>query len=247
MRILFLVATLLLVPRISSAQDPSALIKSAVEYWRGTTSYTKARMTVHRPDWERTMGFESWTKGEDDSLVRFTEPSKDAGNASLMLKREMWSYAPRVNKVIKIPPSMMNQSWMGSDFSHSDLAKQTDIIDQYTHRLLGTESHEGKKLYVIEAIPKETSAIVWGKEILKVREDYLIIERSFFDQEMKLVKKLTAREIAPSGKKLVAKLVRMEKAEVPDEWTEVYHSEILFEVPMEDTLFTLSHLSNPRR
>lgn len=224
--------------------DPSKLVKEAVEYWRGSSSASEATLTVHRPDWERAMSFESWTKGEKESLVRFTKPAKDAGNATLVKDKEMWSFSPKVNKVIKIPPSMMSQSWMGSDFSHSDLAKQTDIIDQYTHKLLRTEKNDGHTVYVVESIPKPTSAVVWGKEILTIRDDYIILFREFYDQDMKLVKKLTASDIQRSGKRLYARKARMEKVEASDEWTEVDHSKIDFDVDLKDKIFTVSSLQS---
>ncbi len=223
-----------------------SLIRRAVDHWRGESSYLEATMLVHRPTWERTMSFKGWTEGEKKSLVRFTSPAKDAGNSSLVIDREMWSYSPKINRIVKIPSSMMNQSWMGSDFSHSDLAKQTDIIDQYTHKVIGDEKHEGHKVTVIESIPKDDAAVVWGKEVLKVRDDLVIIERAFYDQDMKLVKKLSAYEIMLIGGRTYPKRSRMQSAESSDEWTEIVHEALNFGISLDSKIFSLSHLSDTR-
>ena len=229
-----------------AAIDPDKLIQDAIDYWRDTSSYTEASMTVHRKNWERTMAFKAWTKGRDRSLVLFTAPKKDAGSASLSVEDTMWSYAPKINKIIKIPPSMMAQSWMGSDFSYQDLSKADDIIDNYTHKLVRTSKHEDKLVYHVQSIPKEEAPVVWGREELAIREDYIILQHDFLDQDLKLVKRLTAREIEEVGGKLYAKIVRMQKLEEADEWTEVVHNIAKFGMEISDSRFTLSNLRNPR-
>ncbi|MCB0311640.1 MAG: outer membrane lipoprotein-sorting protein, partial [Bdellovibrionales bacterium] len=159
-------------------------------------------MTVHRPEWERRSELRSWTKDMTLSLVRFIAPAKDAGNATLTKDEEVWTFTPKTNRVIKIPASMKAQSWMGSDFSYQDLSRDDEIIDQYTHRLLSSENKDGHTIYTVESVPLDDAPVVWGKEILEIRDDYLILEHSFFDQDMKLVKKLTTRAIGPLGGKL---------------------------------------------
>lgn len=199
-------------------------------------------MTIHRPDWERTMSFKGWTKGEDRSHVKFTAPAKDSGNATLVIENEMWSFSPKVNKVVRIPPSMMSQSWMGSDFSHSDLSKQSDVIDSYIHTLISTSTEDGHKVYLIESTPKEHSAVVWGKEIFRVRDDYIILERKFLDQDLKVVKTMKASDISREGSRLFAKKARMEKEGASDEYTQVVYDTIKFDIPIDDRVFTLSSL-----
>lgn len=228
------------------AQDAREIVEQAIEYWRGTSSFIEATMTVHRPEWERSMSFAAWLKGSKNTLVRFTAPAKDAGNASLSKNEETWTFTPKINKIIKIPASMMHQSWMGSDLSYSDLSKDADVIDDYNHNLIGEEKHQGKKVHIINSIPKESAATVWGKEVLKIREDHIIVERQFFDQDLKLVKQLRALEVSILGGRLYATKMRMEKLEEEDEWTEVHHTAARFGIEIPDNFFTLSNLSNPR-
>ena len=121
----------------TASDDRSAkdIVRDALNHWRGVTSQGEMTMVIHRPDWERSMSMESWTQGEKRSLVRVTAPRKDRGNGTLMDDNKMWSFSPKVNRVIKVPSSMMSQSWIGSDFSNKDISKSTDIIDLYDHVL----------------------------------------------------------------------------------------------------------------
>ena len=232
---------------ISAEINPRDLIQSAMDHYRGLTSYSEMTMTIHRPDWQRSMSMRSWTEGDKTTLVRVTEPKKDAGNGTLTKDNNMWTYAPKVNRIIKVPSSMMSQSWMGSDFSNKDVSKSTDIIDQYDHKLLETREQDGHKIYVIESIPHEDAAVVWGKEVVTVRDDYVLIEQQFWDQDGILVKSMKAHDIKEMGGRTVASTIRMGKADAPDEWTQMTVQEIKFDVEHDGNLFTLSNLRNPRQ
>ena len=144
--------------------DAKDIIRKAMDHYRGLTSYSEMTMVIQRPDWSRSMTMLAWTEGDKQTLARVTEPRKDAGNGTLSVDGNMWTFTPKINRVIKIPSSMMSQNWMGSDFSNKDISKNTDIIDQYDHALLEQREHEGHVVYVIESIPHEEAAVVWGKQ-----------------------------------------------------------------------------------
>jgi len=217
-----------------------------MDHWRGLSSDTVMTMIIHRPDWERTMTMRGWTKGDDRSLVRVLEPSKDRGNGTLTDDNSMWSYSPKVNRVIKIPSSMMGQSWMGSDFSNKDIARADDIVDQYDHSILSSDEIDGITIFEIESIPHEDAAVVWGREVLSIRDDHVVTTHKFYDQDGELVKTLTSLEIGEMGGRVIAKRQRMSKVETPDEWTEIQVVSVDYEVELKDSLFTLSNLRNPR-
>jgi outer membrane lipoprotein-sorting protein len=243
-----LLAAILAAPVFAFAaeRDASQVVKDAIDHWRGLTSDSVMTMVIHRPDWERSMTMRAWTKGDDQSLVRVLEPKKDRGNGTLTDGDNMWSYSPKVNRVIKIPSSMMNQSWMGSDFSNKDIARADTIIDQYDHSFLSTEDIDGMTVYEIEAIPHEDAAVVWGKEVLRIRDDHIIMQHSFFDQDGELVKTLVSLEVGEMGGRIAALQQRMSKTESPDEWTEIVIESAEYEVVLKDSLFTQSNLRNPR-
>ena len=236
----------LTLPCSAETINAAAIIKAAMDQWRGTTSHSTMSMTIHRPDWERTMIMDAWTAGEKKSLVRVLEPKKDAGNGSLLIDNNMWSFSPKVNRVIKIPSSMMNQSWMGSDFSNKDVARSADIINQYIHTLIKTESKDGHKVYTIQSIPKDDAPIVWGKEVLRIRDDFVMLEHTFYDQDMKVIKRMLTSTIGMMGGRMVAIQQRMAKLETQNEYTEIKMITAKFDIKIQDSIFTLSNLRNPR-
>ena len=228
------------------AEDAQDLVRASFDYYRGKASTATVDMTIHRPDWERVVTIKAWTKGEDESLLRTIAPPKDHGNGTLKKGREMWIYNPKVNRVIKLPPSMMSQSWMGSDFSNNDLAKSDSLIKDYLHTVTGTETHGGKKVYLIESMPKPEAPVVWGMQQLKIREDLIFLSEAFYDEDLKMVKIMTAHDIRMLGGKLFPAIWRMQKADAKDEYTELHYKELSFEQDLPDTLFTTSNLRNPR-
>ena len=247
-----LLALLLVVP-LASAQEPAEqaldatqIVRDAVNHWRGISSYTEISMLIHRPDWERKMSMRAWTKGDDQSLVRVVDPAKDRGNGTLTDKNSMWSFSPKVNRVIKVPSSMMGQSWMGSDFSNKDVAKADDIIDQYDHSLLSVSEHDGVTIYEVQSVPHEEAAVVWGREVMRIRDDRVLVKHDFYDQDDALVKTLESLEVGEMGGRTIAIRQRMHKIETPNEWTEIQVLSVEYEIDIPDSMFTLSSLRNPR-
>ena len=222
------------------------VIRKAMDNYRGLTSHGQMSMLIHRPDWQREMAMNTWTEGDKRTLVRVTAPAKDSGNGTLSVDGNMWTYTPKVNRVIKVPASMMSQNWMGSDFSNKDVSKDTDIIDQYQHQLVGNYEQDGHHVYVIQSIPHEEAAVVWGKEVLHIRDDWVILEHQFWDQDDIRVKTMRTLEIQEMDGRNVATVVRMGKEDAEGEWTEVRTAMVDFDIELPENLFTLSNLRNPR-
>jgi outer membrane lipoprotein-sorting protein len=164
------------------------------------------------------------------------------------LKRDddMWIFNPKINRVIKLPPSMMSQSWQGSDFSNNDLAKSDNIIDQYTHKIIGTETHEGKTLFVIRSLPKPGAPVVWGMQELKIREDHILVEQAFFDEDRKPVKVLTMESIQMLGGRLYPVKWKMAQTDKQDEYTVLDYRSLQFGVRISERMFSRASLRNPR-
>ena len=148
--------------------------------------------------------------------------------------------------MVKVPSSMMSQNWMGSDFSNKDVSKDTDIIDQYDHELVGQYEDSGFQIFVIQSIPHEEAAVVWGKEVLHIRDDWVMLQQQFWDQDDQLVKTLRALDITEMDGRSVASVLRMAREDAPEEWTEVRTDTVDFDVELPENLFTLSNLRNPR-
>ena len=141
---------------------------------------------------------------------------------------------------------MMSQSWMGSDFSYNDLAKSDQIIHEYTHKIIDTQQEDGHTVYTIESIPNADAPVVWGKELLRIRDDYILISERFYDQDMKLVKQMVTTKIGPLGGRAFPLVMRMTSLEEKDHWTELTNQVGHFDIDLPGYLFTQSNLRNPR-
>ena len=234
-------------PSALAQEDIRQIVKAAFDYWRGQASISTVEMTIERPNWQRKMTIKAWTRGEKESLFYILAPPKDLGNGTLKKGREMWIYNPKVNRVIKLPPSMMSQSWMGSDFSNNDLSKSDSLLTDYTHEIVGEEMHSGKKVYVVKSIPTADAPVIWGMQMLKIREDFIFMSQEFFDEDLESVKIMQTEEIAPLGGRPFPRIWTMRKTGEKDRLTRLTYQELKFSDSLPDSLFTLANLRNPRR
>jgi len=228
------------------AQDPQAILRAAFDNWRATSSHAVAEMTIRGSNGTRSLTMESWTQGSDKALVRFVAPARDAGNATLQNGRRTYVFNPKLNQVIQLPASAMQQSWMGSDFSYNDLSKTEQIITDYTHTLLSTERSGGHTIYVIEAIPKRGKPIVWGKQIVRVRDDYVLMGQQFYDQNGNLVREMVADRVGSLGGRPYPVQLTMRSLDTPGQFTRITTQSAEFDVSLPSYLFTRSNLQNPR-
>jgi outer membrane lipoprotein-sorting protein len=229
------------------AQDAKDLVQAAFDHYRGEASKATIEMVIHRPSWQRNMTMNAWTKGMDKSLIRITAPAKDEGNGTLKNGKDMWTYNPKVNRVIKLPPSMMSQSWMGSNFSNNDLAKSDTLVNEYTHTVTDTVEAKGHKVYVIESMPKPGAPVVWGKQVLRIRDDHILLSQAFYDESMTLVKKMTADDIQMMGGRLFPKTWKMQDQDKNEEYTLLRYHKLEFLDDLPERLFTIHELKTLRR
>ncbi len=230
----------------ASAQNARSILKKAYDNWRADSSFSVVEMTIKRKGKLRKLTMKSWTRGKDKALVRFVAPARDAGNATLQIGNSTYVYNPRINQVIKLPASAMSQSWMGSDFSYNDLARSQRVLDDYTHKLIGTRVIGGQKVYVIESIPKRGRPIVWGKQIIMVRGDGVLYRVEYYDQLGKRVREMTADKIGRIGGRLYPVVMTMRRDDKPGQYTRIKTISAQFNIPIPAYVFTRSNLQNPR-
>ncbi len=241
---------LLLIPSMASAAPlPSAdtLVRDAFEYWRGSASTARLTMTIHRLSWKRTVSIDAWTQGESESLFVIRAPAKDRGNGTLKKGRGMWIYNPKVNRVIKLPPSMMSQSWQGSDFSNNDLAKTDSLIHDYTHTLKHHTTHGGHTIYTIKSTPHPDAAVIWGQIILKIRDDHILLAETFFDEALEPVKEMVASDIRSVSGKSFPMVWKMVQVESPDRYTRMVYETLAFSQGLPSHIFTRANLISSGR
>jgi len=230
----------------AAAPDADQLLRQTFDNYRAKSSQSVVAMTIHRPEWERNLKMKAWTRGDNDALVRFLAPAADAGNATLKTGNDTWVFNPKLNQVIKLPASMMAQSWMGSDFSYNDLSKSEDLLTQFKHRVIGTATQDGHTVWTIECDPKPGAPVVWGKVTVALRDDFVVVQEIFFDQDMKPARTMTTDRIGPLGGRSYPLTMTMHPADTPGAWTRTETSDAEFNTSLPDYLFTLSNLQNPR-
>jgi outer membrane lipoprotein-sorting protein len=227
-----------------SAED---IIRKADEKVRGNSSKSTITMKIIRPNWTREMTMKAWSKGDELSIILVTAPARDKGIAFLKRDQELWNWQPTINRIIKMPPSMMMQSWMGSDFTNDDLVKESSIIHDYTHKIIGEENIEGRLCYTIELIPKEEAAVVWGKIISWVdKKDFLQLKSEMYDEDGFLVNTMYGKNIKMLGGKLLPALLEVIPADEEGHMTQIEYNELEFEIPIESSFFSTKNLKRVR-
>lgn len=230
-------------PAESQAPTATEMVRRYDRLLRGETNQWRVEMTVKTPRWERSYRMASWMKGERKTLIRVLQPKKSEGQGFLKIDYSLWMYLPTVERTIMIPPSMMLQDFLGSDFSYDDLVKAGRVVDDYTHRLLREESLDGKKTWVIELIPKPEAPVVYGKLVLWLREgDAIPVRQEFFDEGGELLKTLHYSEVRQFNDRAIPTLWHFVNDVKRGNTTDLKIIEARFNLPLADELFTQRRL-----
>ena len=210
---------------------------------RGKTQVGKATMTVRRPEWERTLEMDFWMVNPDKTFILITAPAKEAGSGTLRIRTNMWLYLPKVERTIKIPPSLMLQPWMGSDFTNDDLVKESSFVDDYTHVIEGELTEGGDACYKLVSTPKPDAAVVWGRLVLAVRKsDSLPRREEYYDERGRLQKVLTFDDIRNVGDRNYPMRWRMVSVNKPGNETVFVYKELKFDREIPSRVFTQQNL-----
>jgi outer membrane lipoprotein-sorting protein len=204
-------------------------------------------MTIVRPDWKREITMKGWSLGRDYSLILITAPARDKGQAFLKRDNEMWNWQPSIDRVVKLPPSMMMQSWMGSDFKNDDLVKESSIVRDYDHYLRGDSTINGKKVFKIELVPKPQAAVVWGKIVSFIdKEEYNQMLVRYYDEDDILVNTMVLSNVKMMGGKLIPTKLEMIPADNPKQKTVVDYLEMEFDIDIKQDFFSLQNMKHIR-
>ncbi len=244
-KIIFLVAYLLTNTLIS--QDVKEIIRQADKKMRGNSSKANMTMTIVRPDWSRKISIKSWSYGDEHSLILIAAPARDKGTAFLKREKEIWNWQPKIERVIKLPPSMMMQSWMGSDFTNDDLVKESSIVKDYDHKLLSDTIINDYVCYKIELLPYEDAAVVWGKIIVYIeKEEFLQLLIKYFDEDGFLVNTMALSEIKKMDGRVIPTLLEMIPTDEPGNKTVIKYEDLKFNIDIEASFFSIRNLKQIR-
>ena len=234
---------------LTRCQDLSAkeIVRKANDKVNGESSQGTMKMTIVRQDWSREVTLKSWSKGLDFYLIYITAPARDKGQVFMKRYNDMWNWMPAINRMIKLPPSMMSQSWMGSDFTNDDLVRMNSIVEDYDHSVIGSETIEGFECYQIEMIPHEDAAVVWGKIHLWVSTiDFYELRAEYFDEDGELVSIMTSADIRQMGDRKLPAIMTMVPADKPGNKTILEMVDVQFNIPVADDFFSQQNMKNVR-
>ena len=219
------------------------IVQKADQKLRGKTTTAEMKMTIVRPTWSREVTMKSWSKGTALSLILVTAPARDKGSAFLKRNKEIWNWQPSIDRVIKLPPSMMLQSWMGSDFTNDDLVKESSAVEDYSHRIVGSQLIGDRDCYKIELIPLESAAVVWGKILTWIdKKDFLQLKSEFYDEDNYLVHTMYGKNVKMLGGKLLPSTMEIVPVDEPGKKTIIEYLRLEFDKPMEDTFFSTQNM-----
>lgn len=226
------------------AQNAKDIVKKADDKAKGKTSISNITIQIIRPTWSREMSVKGWSKGNDFSLALILAPAKEKGVVFLKRKKEVWNWIPSIERNIKMPPSMMSQSWMGTDFTNDDLVKEASILEDYDHSFMEDVIVDGLDCYKIQLIPKPKSAVVWGKIIMAIdKKNFMMLHVEYFDEDKVLINTMYCSDIKIMGGRLLPGKMEMVPASKKGNKTVLIYNSIVFDTPLEDSFFTTQNIT----
>lgn len=245
--IIKLFSIILLFLTFAYSQDAKEIIRKSDELIKSKSSFAEVSMTIIKTDWSRTVGMKMWALEPDYAIIYITKPARDKGTVTLKRKKEVWNWIPTAQKVIKIPPSMMLQSWMGSDFSNDDLVKESSLINDYTHSIVGEENFSGYDCYKIESIPKPDAGVVWGRLLTWIaKNEYFQLKVEFYDEDDFIVKSYLGSDIKELGGRIIPVHWEMVPVDRPGEKTIFDYHEIEFNYKVKESFFSEQNMKRVR-
>lgn len=232
----------------SSKDDADGLIEKSENHIRGKSFRGKMTMTVEHEGTTRTLVLRNWSIGREKSFVKVLSPAKDRDSGNLRIDLNLWQYLPNVERIIKIPPSLMLQSWMGSDFTNDDLVKTSSLTRDYTHKLLGHEKYETFDAVKIECVPKPNAPVVWGKVVAWVRAgDGVPLKQEFYSEQGELLKVMEGRDVKTFGSRIIPTELTMKNVKKGNSKTILKYDEVHFDESIPDSIFTQENLRKPAK
>ena len=229
------------------SQELSAreIVKKADDKGRGQTSQGIMTLTIVRPDWTRSITLKSWSKGTEYSLIYITAPAKEKGQVFLKRQNDMWNWVPSIERLIKIPPSMMMQSWMGSDYTNDDLVKESSIVADYSQKLSGREKVRDMECYKIELIPLPDAAVTWGKVITWITVDgFNQWEAEYYDEDSTLVNVMNASDIKRMGDREIPTKLEIDPVNKKGNKTVLVINSMIFNQPISESFFSQQNMKS---
>lgn len=221
------------------ANEATLIMQKVDNNLRGKNIYLKISMKIVSLGHERNMKMENWAQGTKKSFIKILYPPKDRGITFLSLENQMWQYVPKIERTIKIPPSMMLQNWMGSNITNDDMVKQSSIIEDYDAKIIKKENN----LVTIELIPKLDAAVLWGKIISLIdTSTYTSKKDIFYDEDLKEVRFFMYDKVEKFGKYYIPTYWRVQPVDKKNSFTEIILENVKYDIDISQQYFKKSAL-----
>jgi outer membrane lipoprotein-sorting protein len=247
--IFFLMIQVLSPVRLTAQQlTATEIVRKTDEKLNGEmTGYSVMSMTIIRPTWQRTVEFRSWSRDDDYALTLITAPAREKGQTFLKRKNEMWSWNPSINRLIKLPPSMMSQGWMGSDYTNDDILRESSVVEDYTHVIEGEEEIDSRMCYKIRLLAKEDAGVLWGRQLWWVdKREFITLRAELFDEDGMLVRTEYGKELKTLDGRLLPTLIELIPSENPGNKTVLRIIEMKFNIKLEESFFSQQNMKTVR-
>jgi outer membrane lipoprotein-sorting protein len=228
--------------------SPAEIIRKADEKFNGEKSgYSVMTMTIVRPSWQRSVEFRSWSLGDDYALTLITAPAKEKGQTFLKRANEMWSWNPSISRLIKLPPSMMSQGWMGSDYTNDDILRESSVVNDYTHKSEGEEEISGRPCYRIRMTAREDAEVLWGSQLWWVdKKEFIVLKAELYDEDGFLVRTENASELKTMDGRFIPTLIELLPAEEEGNKTILRITEMKFNIAVDESFFSQQNMKSIR-
>lgn len=215
------------------------IVKKMDDKLKGKTTEAEIKIEIIRPKWQRELTMSVWTKGANYSMIYINSPVKEKGTAFLKRNKEVWNWVPSIEKIIKLPPSMMSQAWMGTDFTNDDLVKHNSLLEDYVHEMKGEVTIDDRLCYKISMTPKPDAAVVWGKIITYIdKKDFIQMKAEFYDEDETLINVMVGKDIKLLGGKLLASRIEMTPMDKKQQKTVLTYNSLVFDKEIADNFFS---------
>lgn len=244
LKLTFVTCLLMGIGTVFAETDPKAieLLERVDNLYQQDNSHAVMTMEITTPDFSRSMSMESWSIGLDYSLVRVLEPKKERGVSTLKRENDMWNYLPKIKKVLKVPPSMMMGSWMGSDFTNDDLMREGSWVDEFDVAL-----SEDDSTYTLDLVAKPNTVTVWGKmQIIIDKSNLMPVKQVYFDEDGTPMREMLFSEVKTFDDVLLPTVMELKPLNKPENVTRVIYESMEFNVDIDEDFFSLQNLKKTR-
>lgn len=230
-------------PSVGAQQTPREIVDEVDRLLRGESSRGLVTLEIVTENWSRALEIRVWSLGTDYALARVLSPAKEAGTATLKIDQEVWNYLPRVDRTIKVPPSLMMGSWMGSHFTNDDLVKESRLIEDYDVEIAFEGARDGVQVWEFALTPLPEAPVVWGRIDMQVRKrDRMPTWARYYDERGRLERTVTLGDYRVMGGRLVPARMDVVPADEPAERTTMLYTELEFDVGLTPDFFSLRNL-----